>query len=165
MSEDLSLPDRVAVRTPMQWTADANGGFSTAPPELVEPAPIRDGSYGPQNVNVADQELQPGSLLSRVSQLAGARRALGALPMRHCEAVPFDGAPAVLGVLHQRADDAVLMLVNLSGDEVQVRIPYDVHADLLADGPYEPATVDVRLAGNGYRWLRVGRSPTRRSGT
>ena len=38
MGENLSLPDRLAVRTPMQWSAEANGGFSTAPAKrLVRP--------------------------------------------------------------------------------------------------------------------------------
>jgi maltose alpha-D-glucosyltransferase/alpha-amylase len=158
MGEDLSLPDRVAVRTPMQWTTGATAGFSAASPELIEPAPIRHGDYGPEQVNVADQELHTDSLLSRVAQLTAARRELGPLPMRHCEAVPFDDAPAVFGVLHRRAEGAVLMLVNLSADETQVHLPYDVRADLLADGPYEPATpatTVAHLAGYGYRWLHV----------
>ena len=37
--DDLSLPDRLSVRTPMQWSSRVNGGFSTAAPEdLVRPA-------------------------------------------------------------------------------------------------------------------------------
>jgi hypothetical protein len=30
MGADLSLPERQAVRTPMQWTAERHGGVSTA---------------------------------------------------------------------------------------------------------------------------------------
>jgi maltose alpha-D-glucosyltransferase / alpha-amylase len=68
---------------------------------------------------------------------------------------PFD-ARSVLGVLHHRDQDAVLMLVNLAPDEVRLQLPYDVQADLLADSSYEPATGrEVQLAGYGYRWLRV----------
>lgn len=33
IGEDLSLPDRASVRTPMQWSAADNAGFSKAPPE------------------------------------------------------------------------------------------------------------------------------------
>ena len=32
MGENLALTGRMSVRTPMQWTTDANGGFSTARP-------------------------------------------------------------------------------------------------------------------------------------
>jgi hypothetical protein len=38
MGEDLSLPERTAIRTPMQWSATANAGFSDAPPaDLLTP--------------------------------------------------------------------------------------------------------------------------------
>jgi maltose alpha-D-glucosyltransferase / alpha-amylase len=155
MGEDLSLPDRVAVRTPMQWTAGENAGFSKAPPVLVQPGPVDHGRYGYQKVNVAEQELRAGSLLSRVSQLTHRRREIGDCPSGSCEAMAFERR-SVFGVLHHRPDDGVLMLANLSTDEARLSLPYDVEADLLADGEYEPATKDlVRIAGHGYRWLRV----------
>ncbi|WP_371407630.1 hypothetical protein OHA10_19290 [Kribbella sp. NBC_00662] len=154
MSEDLSLPDRASVRTPMQWSAADNAGFSKAPLGLVEPAPIASGPYAFTTVNVAEQELRPGSLLSRVSQLATTRRGLGVLPSGSCEGIAVEPR-SVFGVLHRRRDDAVLMLANLSPDEVRVHLPYDVRADLLADSNYQPATEDLVLTGYGYRWLRV----------
>jgi maltose alpha-D-glucosyltransferase/alpha-amylase len=130
MVEDLSLPDRMSVRTPMEWD------------------------------KVAEQELRTGSLLSRVSQLVHRRRELGALPVRGCEPLEFDRR-SVLGLLHHRDDGALLMLVNLSDDQVELRLPYDVEADLLADGNYLPATREcVRLAGYGYRWLRLSGAET-----
>ena len=125
MSEDLSLPERFAVRTPMDWSL------------------------------VAEQELRTGSLLSRVSQMVHFRRGLGELPPRRCEAVSFEPR-SVFGVVHHRAEDAVLMLANLSDVEVDLQLEYDVKADLLADSQYEPARADaVQLAGYGYRWLRL----------
>jgi maltose alpha-D-glucosyltransferase/alpha-amylase len=154
MSEDLSLPDRASVRTPMQWSAAENAGFSKAPPSLVEPEPIASGPYSFTDVNVAEQELRTGSLLSRVSQLTAARRELGVLPSGRCEGLAFEPR-SVFGVLHHRSDDAVLMLANLSPDEARVHLPYDVRADLLADSNYEPATKEVVLRGYGYRWLRI----------
>jgi maltose alpha-D-glucosyltransferase/alpha-amylase len=154
MGEDLSLPERASVRTPMQWSAADNAGFSKAPASLVEPAPIATGDYSFTQVNVADQELRPGSLQSRVSQLVATRRGLGVLPSGRCEGLDLEPR-SVFGVVHHRSDDAVLMVANLSPDEVRVRLPYDVRADLLADSNYEPATRDLALTGYGYRWLRV----------
>src|SRR4051794_21415163 len=73
MGEQLEIPDRYAVRVPMQWSAGPNGGFSTAPGgELVRPQP--GGAFGPAKVNVTDQRRAPGSLLQFVARLARRRR-------------------------------------------------------------------------------------------
>ena len=54
MAENLDIPGRLAVRTPMQWTGGTNGGFSKASKrQLCRPLP--DGLYGPDRVNAADQ--------------------------------------------------------------------------------------------------------------
>ena len=86
MGEHPDVSGRQAVRTPMQWTADETGGFSSAPADQF-PSPVVTGTFGPDNVNVADQlnddglapELHPAahpplSQLSRagVGQLRGA---------------------------------------------------------------------------------------------
>src|SRR5205814_726672 len=62
MGEDLSLPGRQAIRTPMQWSSGLGGGFSDAP-ELVRPV-VSDGRYGYETVNVAAQRGDPDSLLA-----------------------------------------------------------------------------------------------------
>jgi maltose alpha-D-glucosyltransferase/alpha-amylase len=56
MGENLSLPGRVAVRGPMQWSPRHAGGFSPAA-ELHRPA-CADGPYGYRTVNVLDQRHQ-----------------------------------------------------------------------------------------------------------
>ncbi|HZX02931.1 alpha-amylase family glycosyl hydrolase [Kribbella sp.] len=122
MDDDLSLPERNAVRTPMDWAA------------------------------VERQELEPGSLLSRIAQLTRCRHELGELPQRRAEPVRFDH-PSVFGVLHQRREGSVLMLANLADEEVHLKVEHE--ADLLADQSYEPAGADVVLGAYGYRWLRV----------
>ena len=54
MAENLGVPGRLAVRTPMQWTAGDNGGFSKAQKRRLT-RPLPDGLYGPERVNAADQ--------------------------------------------------------------------------------------------------------------
>lgn len=72
MGADLSLPEREAVRIPVQWDATANGGFTTSDKPYN---PIVDGEpYGYEQVNVADQLPDPDSLLSRISRLVDARQ-------------------------------------------------------------------------------------------
>jgi maltose alpha-D-glucosyltransferase/alpha-amylase len=64
MGENLALSGRDAIRTPMQWSATLNGGFSTAPKKNLCRPVISGGEYGYENVNVTDQRHDPGSLLS-----------------------------------------------------------------------------------------------------
>ena len=63
MGENLEAEGRLAVRTPMQWTAEPGGGFSTADPSTF-PEPLAEGAFGPEHVNVRDQSRDPDSLLS-----------------------------------------------------------------------------------------------------
>src|ERR1700749_3642514 len=53
MGDDLDLPERNAIRTPMQWSAASGGGFSSAPPDALVRPVIGDGEFGYQTVNVA----------------------------------------------------------------------------------------------------------------
>jgi len=80
MAADLSLEERAAVRTPMQWNDGHNAGFSEADPaDLVTPV-VDDGPASYERVNVADQASDPDSLLSRVRRLVDARRRNPVLP-------------------------------------------------------------------------------------
>src|SRR5205814_3800522 len=50
MGEDLSLPDRQAIRTPMQWSAAPQAGLSAADKPVRPGSP--GGEYGYEKVNV-----------------------------------------------------------------------------------------------------------------
>ena len=60
MGEDLDAEGRLAVRTPMQWTAGRNGGFSRAAPSKLT-RPVVEGGFSPEFVNV----VPPGQFLPR----------------------------------------------------------------------------------------------------
>ena len=45
MAENLDIPGRLAVRSPMQWTGGVNGGFSTAAKQRLT-RPLTEGLYG-----------------------------------------------------------------------------------------------------------------------
>jgi maltose alpha-D-glucosyltransferase/alpha-amylase len=63
MGDNVYLGDRDGVRTPMQWTGDRNGGFSSADfAQLYAPSSM-DPVYGFQAVNVEAQLRTPTSLL------------------------------------------------------------------------------------------------------
>ena len=56
MGDNLFLKDRDGVRTPMQWSPDRNGGFSTAEQVRLYAPPVTDPTYGYSAVNVESQE-------------------------------------------------------------------------------------------------------------
>ena len=63
MGDNIYLGDRNAVRTPMQWNADRNAGFSTANPQRLYLPVVIDPEYHSQAVNVEAQQENPNSLL------------------------------------------------------------------------------------------------------
>jgi maltose alpha-D-glucosyltransferase/alpha-amylase len=63
MGDNIWLGDRDAVRTPMQWTPDRNGGFSSCDPQRLYLPPVMDPIYGYQSLNIEAQQRTPQSLL------------------------------------------------------------------------------------------------------
>jgi alpha-glucosidase len=99
-------------RTPMQWDSTANAGFSTAKPWLPVPS-----SYTTHNV--ATELKQPDSILSFYQKL---------LALRHQNRALLDGEyialnqddPNVLSFLRKYKDEAVLVVLNMSGSSQKV---------------------------------------------
>ena len=166
MGEDLSLPGRTAVRTPMQWSAAENAGFSDAPADdLVRPV-VSEGRFGYDRVNVADQWATRGSLLNFVEHLIGMRHEtpeIGAGETTRLDtddpavfANRFDHEGRTVLVAHNLADDPVTATLDLDGDAAGGTI-----VGLLGDGEVRTTAgvVEIDLGAFGYRWLRIAESP------
>jgi maltose alpha-D-glucosyltransferase/alpha-amylase len=169
MGEDLTLPGRAAIRTPMQWEPRPGGGFSTAPSEALAAPVAARGRYGVRQVNVHDQERDPASLLSWFERLIRT--------LRECPEIGV-GMPSVLDIALPRAvlahrfdapEGAMVFLHNLDDRAVTLDLGRldgadGVPADVLTDGDYPPLTralTNIELHGWGYRWIRL----RRRAGT
>lgn len=74
MGDNIYLPDRNGVRTPMQWTADRNAGFSKADGARLYSLPIMDSVYGYQAVNVEASERTESSLLRWMRRMIAIRK-------------------------------------------------------------------------------------------
>ena len=165
MGEDLSLPERLSVRTPMQWAPYAHGGFSSAPPERFV-RPLRpDGEFGWERVNVAAQRAEPGSLLNWMALLIRTRRECGAIGTGDCQLLRT-GNEVILGLRYDHAAGTVITLNNFSRQRQTITLdltPEEVATatDLFGDRRYDPIsrqTQRMRLEPFGYRWLRLGGS-------
>ncbi|HWF36748.1 MAG TPA: alpha-amylase family protein [Solirubrobacteraceae bacterium] len=167
MGENLALPEREAIRTPMQWDDTLNAGFSGADPsQLVAPV-IDFGPYSYERVNVMAQRLDPHSLLTWFERILHA--------LRECEEIGsgdhtmLDDGPD--HVLVHRADapgGSMLFAHNLA--DVPVTLQLGAQSDpghrpipFFADSDYgrEVDLGSVDLAGYGYRWIRLRQRPGR----
>jgi len=74
MGDDLSLEERRAVRTVMQWSKERNAGFSTAPANRLLLPVISEGDFAYRNVNVAAQQEKRDSLWHFIRKLIYLRR-------------------------------------------------------------------------------------------
>ncbi|KAA9152071.1 trehalose synthase [Microbacterium lushaniae] len=164
MGENADLDKRHAVRTPMQWSPDRNGGFSTAPPSRLVAAPPGDG-YAPAHVNVADQLEDPASLLHFFRNLTSRYRISPELGWGEFEVLEHD-VPGIL-VHSLRADVGRMVAIhNFAAtpatlafalpDEPEGTVLVDLlAADRLPLGAR--GAVELEVAAYGYRWLRVSR--------
>src|SRR3989442_14501344 len=61
MGDNIYLGDRNGVRTPMQWSADRNAGFSRANPQRLYLPVVTDPEYRYEAVNIEAQQSNPHS--------------------------------------------------------------------------------------------------------
>ncbi|PZR51727.1 trehalose synthase [Xylanimonas oleitrophica] len=169
MGENLDVPGRLSVRTPMQWTAERNAGFSRAQPRrLVAPPP--DGGYAPEHVNVADQRRDPDSMYTFMQMLIRRYRECPELGWGEVEILE-QPEPSVLAMRSTWQDASMVTLHNIGPEATTVTlelddIPADTRlVDLLQNGEQvigKDGKVEVTLDSYGYRWLRISRPESRR---
>lgn len=157
MGDDLSQPDRISVRSPMQWNGGKNGGFSkAAPSRLVQP--MLEGQFSPKHVNVENQADDPASLLAAIKALIRAKRQVTKL--LRGRTFPISGAPDAVHV--RGVGDGVNLVItlhNLSGRQQKVSLALGDHfaadlADLLGTETFKVRNrLDLTLPPYGYRWL------------
>lgn len=113
MGDNVFLGDRDGVRTPMQWTPDRNGGFSTSDFARLYLPPLMDPVYGFQAVNVEGQMRNPSSFLHWVKRMLEVRRHHPVFGTGKMEILTAQN-PSVLAYIRESDDDIVLCVNNLS---------------------------------------------------
>ena len=113
MGDNVYLGDRNGVRTPMQWSADRNAGFSESDGAALYFPVINDPPYGYQVINVDAQERTTSSLLKWVRaivELRGRYRAFGRGSFDPLQ--PHNRH--VLAFLRRHDDEVILCVNNLA---------------------------------------------------
>lgn len=113
MGDNIYLGDRNGVRTPMQWNADRNAGFSNANPQKLFLPVIRDPQYRYEAINVENQNRNPSSLLWWMKNIITMRKRLRAFSHGN---IVFLQSPnsKVLAFTRSYEGESILVIANLS---------------------------------------------------
>ena len=165
MGDNVYLGDRDGVRTPMQWSADRNAGFSRADfAQLYFPL-IMDPVYGYQAVNVEAQQRYSTSLLNWVREMIHLRKRH---PVFGRGTVSFIKPKnrRVFAFTRTYLDETVLCVFNLSQSAQPVELDLHQYRNLvpvemmgeaefpaISEAPYQLA-----LAPRGFYWFLLKRA-------
>jgi len=152
LGDNIWLPDRHGCRTPMQWTDEKNGGFSTAD-ETYLPV-LSDDVYGYCRVNVEAQEQDPESYLSRLRFLLETRKQQIALRRGKLGWVST-GNGSILAYTRSFETERILCLFNLAGEPREFSPSFMMPtADLLSPGNQTMAATGlISLPPYAAHWL------------
>ncbi len=161
MGDDLSLDERNAVRTPMQWSNKPNAGFSVAEPErLVRPV-VSEGRFAYRDVNIAAQRDLSDSLMEHMQRLIRVRRSCPEVGWGEWQVLDAGGA-SVLALSYAWRGATVVTLHNLADAEVEAslparKLPPQLTPLLCDDGDraQRPTAEPITLGPYGFRWFRA----------
>jgi maltose alpha-D-glucosyltransferase/alpha-amylase len=162
MGDNIYLGDRNGVRTPMQWNADRNAGFSRASPARLYSPVIMDPILGYEAVNVEAQQGDPSSLLSWMRNMIALRKLFrvfgrGTLEFLH------PSNRKVLAYLRRDDEQRVLCVANLSrfAQPVDLELPElegAVPVEMLGYVDFPPIGKQpyrLTLGPYGFLWLEL----------
>ncbi len=113
MGDNIFLGDRNGVRTPMQWSADRNAGFSRANRQRLYLPVITDPEYHYETVNVEAQQGNPHSIYSWTKRLIALRKRHRAFGRGTLELLRPENRK-VLAYVRRYESEQILCIANLS---------------------------------------------------
>ena len=162
MGDNFYLGDRDGVRTPMQWSADRNAGFSSANPHKLYLPVIIDPSYKYESVNVETEQMNSSSLLWWMKRIISMRKKFKAFGRGDINFLSPSNAK-IIAYTRTYEDEDILVLGNLS------RFPQAAELDLEPYDGYVPVEVFSHnkfpritehpylftMAPHGYYWFQL----------
>ena len=113
MGDNIFLGDRNGVRTPMQWSADRNAGFSRTNPQRLYLPIIVDPEYHYEANNVDTQQNNPHSLLWWMKRLIALRKCFESFGRGTLEFLTPENH-RVLVFIRSYENERILVVANLS---------------------------------------------------
>jgi maltose alpha-D-glucosyltransferase/alpha-amylase len=167
MGDNYYLGDRNSVRTPMQWSADKNAGFSTANPQQLYLPIIIDPEYHYEAVNVEVQQLNPSSFLWWIKRLIRVARKFRAFSRGGIRFLVTNNNK-VLAFIRNYQEEHILVVFNLSKTPQFVSLDLSVYAgsvprELFSQNKFPKVTKNpyiITLGSHDYFWLLLPKSRT-----
>ncbi len=113
MGDNIYLGDRNAVRTPMQWSADRNAGFSEANPQRLYLPVVVDPPFHYEAVNVEAQRDNPHSLLQWMKRTIAIRKSYPVFGRGDLQFIESDNR-RIVAFTRSWQDQTLLVVANLS---------------------------------------------------
>lgn len=159
MGEDLLLPERFPVRTPMQWDSNQpNDGFSDADPrQLIRPI-AKGKPDGAPAFGVADQRSDETSLLNWMRRLIATRKAWSAIGLGRPSTLDT-GNPALLALCWEDDGATAITVHNMSAkpQEITLRTPGGEPSGRFgarAGAASQNGEMIFSMDAYGYQWVR-----------
>ncbi len=160
MGDNFYLGDRDGVRTPMQWTADRNAGFSTANPHKLYLPVIIDPEYKYESINVEAQLMNSSSLLWWMKRIIAMRKKFKVFGRGDINFLSPTNAK-IIAFTRTFEDEDILVLANLSRFSQAAELElegYEGHTPVEVFSHNKFPTVTEHpylftLAPHGYYWF------------
>ena len=155
MGDNIWLNDRDGVRTPMQWSAGKNAGFSEREDGLLFLPVIDQGDYSYKKLNVDSQMKDENSLFNRLRFLIALRKDNDVFNSQEMDFL-FRENKGLFAVLRGSRQHGLLCIHNLTNTPQKVDVS-GYQAQLLAASANQPLNNDpvVRLEPYAYVWLQT----------
>ena len=162
MGDNIWLPDRNGVRTPMQWSCGFNAGFSTAKADDLYSPIIDDELYPLEKLNVEAQINTAGSLFQHVKGFIGTHHNHPALQEGSLTWVETSLGNQVACYLRRCCAESILVINNLSDQDLHGKIMDELVVEIgsqiiqkggVCEVHHQQGQLSLDLDPYGYLWL------------
>lgn len=162
MGDNYYLGDRNGVRTPMQWSADKNAGFSKANPQQLYLPIIIDPEFHYEAYNVEIQEANSSSFLWWLKRLITARKKNPAFSRGSIRFLKTNN-PKIIAFIREFQEERLLIVANLSRSVQFVRLNLEDYSgwnirELFSNLQFPSITSSPYIINFGsydYFWFRL----------
>jgi maltose alpha-D-glucosyltransferase/alpha-amylase len=160
MGDNVYLGDRDGVRTPMQWSADRNAGFSRANPQKLFLPLIISPEYHFEVINVEVQQANPHSTLWWMKRLIALRKRFKAFSRGSIQFLTPDNH-RILAFIRRYENERLLIVCNLSRFVQHVQLDLTAYqgmvpVELFGRTPFPPvqaAPYFLSLGPHSFFWF------------